>query len=358
MHTKAELERQVRSLKLQLANALEGARGIPDDKAPEVAELRQRNETLSTQLHELQAQLESEQSARYAAEMALLEKQQALVEMEQETTLRVTQTTEQLRQDLESRHKREIKAQVELISMLRLQTHTRSTHTSDESTGRINNDPPPSSDGRGLDTHHEGLQQMSLNSAHHGSETDNSPRTGGPIQQISLPPLATFDGKEHDNGNAFDRWSRKLRRYAELQKWTDRDTLLQLELHLTGRAEEIYEVLPETVKRSPDSAMSALRERLHPVRNDALVSAQLMRRRQEPQETVDTYAQAFEQLFGKSYGRHQGMDVTSRATLKRDLFVQGLLLKWQEKVLPSAETFEDALLPCSRHVLQKNSSGI
>ena len=312
MPTKAKLERQVRSLKLQLANALEGARGIPDDKAPEVAELRQRNETLSTQLHELQAQLESEQSARYAAEMALLEKQQALVEMEQETTLRVTQATEQLRQDLESRHKREIKAQMELIGMLRLQTHTRSTHTSDESTGRINNDPPPSSDGRGLDTHHEGLQQMSLNNAHHGSETDNSPRTEGPIQQISLPPLATFDGKEH----AFDRWSRKLCRYAELQKWTDRDTLLQLELHLTGRAEEIYKILPETVKCLPDSAMSALRERLHPVRNDALVSAQLMHRRQDSQETVDTYAQAFEQLFGKSYGRHQGMDVTSRATLK------------------------------------------
>ena len=65
MPTKAELEHQVRPLKLQLAYALEGARGIPDDEAPEVAELRQRNETLSTQLHELQAQLESEQSARY-----------------------------------------------------------------------------------------------------------------------------------------------------------------------------------------------------------------------------------------------------------------------------------------------------
>ena len=68
-----------------------------------------------------------------------------------------------------------------------------------------------------------------------------------------------------------------------------------------------------------------------------------MRRKQEPQETVDTYAQAFEHLFGKSYGRHQGMNMASRATLKQDLFVQGLLLKWQEKVLPSADTFEDAL---------------
>ena len=29
--------------------------------------------------------------------------------------------------------------------------------------------------------------------------------------------------------------------------------------------------------------------------------------------------------------------------LKRDLFVQGLNLKWQEKVLPTAKSFSDAL---------------
>ena len=52
----------------------------------------------------------------------------------------------------------------------------------------------------------------------------------------------------------------------------------------------------------------------------------------------------FEDLFEKSYGRQSGVDPVFRATLKRDLFVQGLLLlKWQEKVLPTAGTFADAL---------------
>ena len=38
------------------------------------------------------------------------------------------------------------------------------------------------------------------------------------------------------------------------------------------------------------------------------------------------------------------MDQASKDMLKRDLFVQGLLWKWQEKVLPSsANTFGDAL---------------
>ena len=88
---------------------------------------------------------------------------------------------------------------------------------------------------------------------------DTLPRSAGPTQQISLPPLSKFNGKEHDNGDAFDRWSRKLCQYAELQKWTERDVLLQFEFHLMGRAEKIYEVLPEEVKPSLNSATSALR---------------------------------------------------------------------------------------------------
>ena len=37
------------------------------------------------------------------------------------------------------------------------------------------------------------------------------------------------------------------------------------------------------------------------------------------------------------------MDATFKAALKSDLFVQDLNLKWQEKVLPSAKTFPNAL---------------
>ena len=44
-----------------------------------------------------------------------------------------------------------------------------------------------------------------------------------------------------------------------------------------------------------------------------------------------------------SYGRRARMDEPSKALLKKDVFVQGLLLKWQKKVLPSISTFSDAL---------------
>ena len=118
--------------------------------------------------------------------------------------------------------------------------------------------------------------------------------------------------------------------------------LLQFELHLTGKAESIYEVLSAELKGSYASATRALGERLRPARREALTSAQLLRRQQRAGETVDEYVREFEHLFEKSYGNRSGLDQAFKEVLKRDLFVQGLLLKWQEKVLPSAKTFADA----------------
>ncbi len=44
----------------------------------------------------------------------------------------------------------------------------------------------------------------------------------------------------------FERWLRKLEWHSELQGWSSQSKLLQFELHLGSRAEQIYEVLPGT----------------------------------------------------------------------------------------------------------------
>ena len=77
---------------------------------------------------------------------------------------------------------------------------------------------------------------------------------------------------------------------AGLYKWSDGEKLVQFELLLTGRAEK--SLLTSSCRTSS----------------------------------------------GAIVGDREWMRV-----LARDLFIQGLLLKWQEKVLPSAETFADAL---------------
>ena len=64
--------------------------------------------------------------------------------------------------------------------------------------------------------------------------------------RVRLPRLPTFAGEENkDDKDTFDRWIRILEKYAELEQWSDREKLLQLELHLKGRAEQLFNILPE-----------------------------------------------------------------------------------------------------------------
>ena len=70
------------------------------------------------------------------------------------------------------------------------------------------------------------------------------------------------------------------------------------------------------------------------MKREALKSAELIKRKQMQNESVDLYAQEFKWLFFKSYGTRGGMDTESKEMLKRDIFVQFLLLKWQRKFFP------------------------
>ena len=79
----------------------------------------------------------------------------------------------------------------------------------------------------------------------------------GATRKVTLPTLPRFVGDRSEDG-AFERWTKKLLRHAELEKWTEREKLLQLELHLSGRAEQLYEVLPTEEKASFEKAVEAL----------------------------------------------------------------------------------------------------
>ena len=127
---------------------------------------------------------------------------------------------------MERRRKSEIDAQLELIIMLKQQVHTPSTGTPDNtpttgtpdtSVGQINNDPPLPSSSQGLDMHTRSVNTVSVNDTHH-SDACQSVCSTCLVQHTDLPPPPSmFDGKVQDNGDAFNRWSRKLLCYAELQ---------------------------------------------------------------------------------------------------------------------------------------------
>ena len=66
-------------------------------------------------------------------------------------------------------------------------------------------------------------------------------------------------------------------------------------MHLTGREESIYEVL-----QAEEKATKALGGRLKPAGRKALASAQLLRRKQRPGETVDEFVQALRVCLRKA----------------------------------------------------------
>ena len=63
--------------------------------------------------------------------------------------------------------------------------------------------------------------------------------------------------------------------------------------------------------------------------------------------------QVFESLFEQSYGTQKGIDPAFRATLKRNLFMQGLSLKWQEKFYLRLRL---SVMLCTRPEAQRSKS--
>ena len=116
------------------------------------------------------------------------------------------------------------------------------------------------------------------------ADTDGGRSTS---RRIPLPTIPEFNGEKCDDEDLFSRWTKKLEKYSEIGRWSEREKLLQFELHLVGRAEAVYETIPADVKGSFATAVEALRKSLQPPKRDALRSAQLIKRKQQSNELVD-----------------------------------------------------------------------
>ena len=320
--TKAELQQQIEELQRKLKEAQAVAKDRDRDELEDAA-LREELEAYQEQASQERAEREQLHKVLETAEVEIADLREdldqahwELEECRHDAELNASRAKESAREEMKDRHLKEMSMKDEIISLLKEKLATERKNA--------------------------GLSLGGESSASESVEGDKEPpkvaeeRTA---KKMTLPTLQKFGG----DGDAFDRWLRKFFHYAELEQWTERQKLLQLELYLSGRAEQVYEVLPASAKDTFPSAVESLKKRLQPVANEALLSSQLMKRKQRAGESVSTYTQELEALFEKSYGKRQGMDLASKELLKSDLFVQGLSLKWQEKVLLSAATFPDAL---------------
>ena len=299
--TKAELQQQIEELQRKLKEAQAVAKDRDRDELEDAA-LREELEACQEQASQECAEQEQLHKVLETAEAEIADLQEdldqahwELEECRRDAELNASRAKESTREEMKDRHLKELSMKDQIISLLKEKLATERKIA--------------------------GLSLGSGSSASESVEGDKEPpkvaeeRTA---KKMTLPTLQKFGG----DGDAFDRWLLKFSHYAELEQWTEQQKLLQFELYLSGRAKQVYEV---------------------PVANEALLSSQLMKRKQRAGESVSNYAQELEALFEKSYDRRQGMGFASKELLNRDLFVQGLSLKWQEKVLPSAATFADAL---------------
>ena len=340
------LDRQLRETQRDLEQTAEElAAARMDDPNEQELEARQEVRELKAQLSELNCQLQANREEMAEAYDALDRAKWGMEQLRTEMKFEIMSAKEMVRDELIKAHARDLSTRDELLSLLKekvesLQTCGAAIKTK---TGKDSSDLGGGlSIGKAVDKIPTGVAEK--NKAAKSPTPQSKEECASPDdKRMRLPALPKFSGDDSEDGSAFDRWARKIDKHAELEGWSDRQKLLQFELHLFGKAERVYEVLPSEEKGKYETAIKALKARLCPAKREALLSAQLMRRRQRNNESVDSYVQDFEDLFNKSYGQRGGMDLESKALLKRDLFVQGLLLKWQEKVLSSAESFSDAL---------------
>ena len=246
-----------------------------------------------------------------------------LEQLRAQSELEALKARESLRAEMQRVHSQELKIRDDLIQLLKAKVASLETVLQD---GKADPAVVASASATPVQPMSEEPPEEQVGESRPGVQSITAPR------KVTLPAIPRFSGERSEDG-AFERWTKKLARHAELERWTKWEKLLQLELYLSGRAEQLYEVLPAEKKTSFSKAVEALGHRLQPVKSEALLSAQLIRRKQRPMESVDEYAHNFEALFEQSYGRRVGMDEPSKVMLKQDLFVQGLLLKSHEKVV-------------------------
>ena len=320
--TKAELQQQIEELQQKLKEARAVAKEQDDRGELEEATLREELEISQEQAAQECAEQERLCKVVETAEAEVADLREDLdqahwdlEECRRDMELNVARAKDSVREEMKGRHSKELAMKDEIITLLKEKLSTKKGSSGPSLGGGSSNSKPV--------------------------EVDKDPpqaveeRTTS--KKMTLSTLPKFNG----DGDAFDRWLCKFSHY--LEQWTERQKLLQLELYLSGRAQQVYKVLPTSAKDTFSKAVESLKKRLQPVANEALLSTQLMKRKQKARESVSIYAQELKALFEKSYGKRQGMDLASKELLKRDLFVQGLSLKWQEKVLPSAATLADAL---------------
>ena len=187
-------------------------------------------------IEELQEQLEE---ARDQADC----KQWEVDQLRKDSELETMRAKERVRGELQAVHAQELQARDDLVQLLKARVAELERRPALDNGHRGSGQVAKVSQSGGQ-VSGRGSSQSPGGEDEHQALLTSVPEEGNseiPVRKLTLPPLPKFTGEKAEE-DAFERWTRRLLRHAELEKWTDRERLLQLEIHLAGRAEQVYEL--------------------------------------------------------------------------------------------------------------------
>ena len=161
------------------------------------------------------------------------------------------------------------------------------------------------------------------------------------MRRGKAPPVDSFSAEDSDI--IFDDWLPSLQRAADWNRWSERETLIQLAGYLRGRALQEWTLLRSSEKESLDAAIAALHSRLDPG-SRALAAQDFRHAAQKRGEPVSDYIRRLEQLFRRAYGR-DGMSDETQETFLHSQLQEGLSFELMEApAVSGSHTYRDLCL--------------
>ena len=154
----------------------------------------------------------------------------------------------------------------------------------------------------------------------------------GPFDTRVAARLEVLTANDEEDIAAFDRWHKKFQICVDTGGWNPQRQLLGFQLHIGGRAERLFDLIPDRDKTCIGDAVASLRRRLAPPEFAGLLARKFHNTWQLEKESVDTFVARLERAFNDSYGRDSTMTDGSRDTLLLNHFVQHINSSVAEKV--------------------------